>query len=1843
MDPNLSHSLRGNSVNKNTSSKFHLLGYAMADSLSKQVKLFLALVLANLFALSAFSQSTGNSFEITNIAQVSQELWNGRIKTTPSNAVTVRVAIHTPSEIELLQYAPQLSEAELMTVEPTGFDNTGNGDFSTLSAPSIFGTPINLEDLVPLNETNTFHMSEPVFIKLTDLDQNFNPELVESVVVTITTNSPLDVEILSLQETGPNTGIFTGFIQSTTSSVRLFDGLLTVNESIEITATYTDNLDRFDISSARAIVDPFGIVFNSITGDLINGVSITIIDANTDLPATVFGDDGFSSFPSTVITGESAEDSSGFTYLFPTGSYRFPFLEPGDYRLEITPPIGLSAPSVVETEKLQALPNAPFHIVSGSRGETFTINPGPSARIDIPMDPTTADIFVRKSASKSRVGIGEFVQYQIEIENPDSEQAAIGVMLTDVLPQDFRYRKESTLLNGKFSDDPEISGDGRTLSFIIGDLNPAVTATLTYVVEVGAGASFGMATNAASATSITGVVSNTAKASVEVIDDLLQSQTIIIGQVTTEPYEPVKDEESEIEGEAETEMTMDPKDTVTGVPGIRIYLEDGSYVVTDDNGMYHFDNVTPGVHVVQLDLETLPDKYEPSEGWNNRYSKRDYSQFVDLQAGTMWRADFSVKVKPVPKGHVSVQLTSERKNGGNTQTYTVKLEGNVVPVKNLRVMAMLPNGVVYVDESCSVDEEPIAPENNANFLTWRLENKEANWEKTICFMADVNEAKIDEMIKIMVMFDTPTAANQRMPIVEILATSPYAYSGVETAETVGKLVEGDLDEDSPDKDTPVNPAEGFDEEWLESTEPGTEWLYPKEDYLPPIGSLKLGIKHDPKHKVTLLLENVEVSPLNFDRLDKNSSKTVAVSHWRGVDLDEGDNHFLVIVMDKDGNEVARIERSVHYSSPPVNLQFMPEKSTLLADGRTLPEIAIRLTDKDGYAARHGIIGEYAVDSPYQAFEQFNSFQDERLSNVNNQRHSYVVGNDGIAMVKLNPTSISGEATIRFNLSSGEKEIKVWLEPALRDWILVGLAEGTFGYNAINTHQEDLLPGDVEQNFYKDGRVAFFAKGSVKGKWLLTLAYDSDKKKDEDALFEEIDPDERYILYGDASHQEYDAESSRNIFVKMERDKFYALFGDMETDLSVTELSKYNRSLNGFKTEYRGDRFDLNAFASDTNLMFVKDEIRGDGTSGLYRLSKKRIVVNSEKIIIETRDRFRSEIILSTKALSRHLDYSIDYHDGTLFFKEPIFSRDSNLDPIYIVVDYESNDRGNKSYTYGSRGAVKFRENTIEVGGSLIHEGQGDKDTDLFGVDARYTITNNTEFNLEYAQTNRRTPDGSASGGAYIAEIEHDTEKFFGKLYLREQDGDFGLGQQNTGQSGTRKFGVESRYKLKKNLTLNGLAFREQNLDENATRNAIELNTEYTLDRYSFRTGFVSAKDKLKDGTVNTSNQISSGAGMLMFNKRLNLRIDRHQSIGSKNNNIDFPTRTIFGTDYILNDSLSFFGEHELTDGENEDANNSRVGFKSTPWNGGSFDSSLEQRLNESGARLFAILGLGQKWQINERWSLDAGLDHSGTIKTPESSPFDSDVPSASVTNNDFVALSMGTTYQREKWAWTSRVEQRKSDLDDKLGLTSGIVGELHKGLTMSLDTQLNQSKVDEGFEKFDLNVTHGMAFRPIANDNLILLNRLDYFLNEDDNIDHVFKTSRVVDLMNANYQPNDRLQISLKLGAKYVLDTIDNAQFSGFTNLVGLESRLDISKRWDLGVRFNTLHNWQSKTAEFSFGPTVGFNFVKNIWAGLGYNFGGFNDSDFSRSNYTANGVFVQFRMKFDQNSLKESLDFFRR
>jgi len=1578
----------------------------------------------------------------------------------------------TASNITFYQYAPSAPGAEPVMVPIAYSGVTPLQVFAVGSA-----TPIDMSVPVPLVTAAVYHQNEPVFVQVNDGDQDLDPTFAETVFVLVTVPAIGESELLLLTESGPNTGIFIGYIQSSGSGVAAaFDGVLTVAAAEAMLGEYVDSTDSTDTATAAVLVDPYGIVFDSSSGDPLDGVGLTLVDAATGLTATVYGDDGVSSFPATITSGGTVSDSSGRTYTFPAGGFRFPFVAPGDYRIDFAPPDGYGVPSTVPTADLQALPGGPFAILEpGSRGEVFTINPGPSVNLDIPVDPLAGTLWLRKSASKETAAIGDFVQYTLDLENTDADPAN-GVVIADRLPLGFRYQEGSARLDGSRTNDPQISADGRTLSFSPGSLAAGETVQVRYVVEVAAGARLGENVNRANAADNAGNASNTASATIRVKEDLFRSQNIIVGRVIADNCRDL------------------PTEAADGVEGVRIYMEDGTFVITDKQGRYHFEGVSTGVHVVQLDVDSLPESVETFAcEKNTRHAGTPWSRFVDLQGGTLWRADFHVTRKP----------------GGNPE---LPLSGR-----------------------------------------------------------DVNPGCVNP--------DDATQAAQK-------------------GQTAAEEAQGIL-----------SPADGS-------------------LLVNPINSVR--VRLDSRLKPRLLLDGREISAKRIGFTLKDPASKSTLYSYIGVDFGAAGQHRLELQgIGPFGNARFKQDFSVLRTGQIAAIRLLSSEGNV-ADGKTPVALTLQLLDDHG----RGIQAPVELEIRDGDLKPCQPGSEPLSRQAPAKVQTVPVDADG--RVRFAPVSASGRYRISLGYNDAVMDAEVYVQPFLREWIIVGLAEGTAGYNTISGNMENLSDADAEEKWYQDGRVAFFAKGKVRGKWLLTLAYDSekDRRDPENPLFQTIDPDTYYTLYGDATAQQYDAATVRKLYVKLEREQFYLLFGDYDTGLTVTELSKYSRSLNGLKTEFAGQTVAFSGFASDTSQAFVKDEIRGDGTSGIYRLTRSNILVNSEKITIETRDRYKSDVILASRSLTRHVDYSIDYDAGTLFFKSPVNSRDDGFNPVFIVVEYESDDQTDASITYGGRGAVKMLDQRVEVGATYIHEGPVNADGDLGGADLTVRLNENNTFNAEYAATRSEETGNTLRDDAWLAEWNHNSRNLKARLYAREQGEDFGLGQQNGSESGTRKVGVEADYRFNRKLTFSTDLYRQFDLVADAERDNGEGRATYDNGAYRLYSGLRLAEDRLSDGTTDRSHMLLAGAARSFYENRLNLRLDHEQLLSSGANSGAYPTRTLAGADFRLTDAVALFGEQELTWGSDEDTQVTRAGVKATPWRGGQLATSMGRETNESSQRVFANLGLDQTWQIDDRWALDGGFERSHTLDDSGDSGLNS------FSEDDFTALSLGAGYRADLWSWTSRAETRFADNEKKWNLLSGVVVEPMHGLGLSAGLQLNIVDSEQGQHETGGELRLSMAWRP-KNTRWILLDRLDFKFDSIDGDGSDTDSRRIVNNLNLNFKPDHRLQLALQYGAKYVLDTFDEDTYTGYTDLIGLQARYDITRHWDLGLRGSLLHSWNAGQADYSAGASVGYAIAKNAWLSVGYNFIGFEDEDFSEGCYTAQGPFVQFRFKFDHQTVREMVDWF--
>lgn len=1512
-----------------------------------------------------------------------------------------------------------------------------------------------------------------------------------------------DSDLILLTETAPNSGVFAGAIPASNIYPDTAECDLPLTRSDTVRLTFVEN-DRSFGSTATLLVDPEGYVFDSRTGAPVDGAVVTLIDDATGQPARVFGEDGVSAYPSTVISGGSVTDASGEVYQFDPGNYRFPLAPAGNYRFQITPPGSYVAPSVVPREAIAALrgPVGGYQIADASYGGVFALVALAPVRIDIPLDPPRASgtLMLDKTASVREAAPGDFVQYRLALRSTGSA-AVTGVTVTDTLPVGMRYRAGST----RGAIEPVVAADGRGLRFAI-PMVASTTIKITYLTEIVPGAPVGEAVNRATAVG-TGLASNEASASVRIRAPLFTDALTIIGRVT--------------EG-----ACGDPVSKRRGVPGIRLLMEDGSFVVTDRDGLYHFEGVSPGTHVVQIDLASVPATHTPVAcDSDSRAARSAISRFVEGGGGSLKRVDFQLR----------------------------------------------PTGVAAV----AVDALPITP----------------------------------------------------------------------AADAV---------------------AAGSRTDWLDAATPGIDWMFPLIDHNPRAPAVRVVIRHAPGQRVALRLNGEPVDPLAFDGTDSDKERGVAVSRWTGLPLRDRDNLLEASVLDEKGAVVATLTRTVHYANVPIRVTYVPESSRLNADGLARPLIAVRVSDRDGRPVRAGALVPYRVDQPYMAAQEVALEQGRQLAGLERTvATARVVGDDGLAFIALEPTRQPGAVRVTVTLAeegaSQTSEIKAWLAAPATNWIVVGYGKGTIAYDTLSRAQQ-LAPG-ADGKVVTDGQLALYAKGRIKGSWLLTLAYDSDRRVDRDrGLLGTIDPDRYYTVYGDGTRQGYDAPTQRKLYLRLERRDFYALYGDFETGLVDTKLTRYSRTMNGLKAEYAGSTVHFTAFAANDDGRYGRDEIQGNGLSGPYRLSARDIVPNSDKLTIETRDRFRSEKIVASRQLTRHIDYDIDPLAGTLRFREPILSRDPELNPVFIVVDYETYG-GSKKLAAGGRAAVML--GSVEVGASVVRDETFGSAT-VAGVDLKAKLSGNTVVRAELATGGRQ---GIREGQAFLAEVEHHGSRADLLAYARRQDRNFGLGQQNFGETGTQKVGLDGRLRITDRLSLAGSAWYQDELGGPAQRVAGEARLEYRRDNGIVFAGAQFASDHGVGGGGRDSRLLTLGGSQRFFKERLEITGQGQLALGGADDSVDFPARQQIGASWRFSDSVRLIANYEVAQGEKFTAQTARVGFDLAPWAGARLLTTLNQgAIGENGSRTYAQYGLSQSLPIGKRWTIDATVDSSSTLSggiplgdvvNPFHPTATGGVLGKDGLDGDFVAATLGATYRSERWSWNGRLEFRDSEREDRLGVTSSLLRTLGQGSTLASGIDWFRSRDAKGRTVSSVSGDIALALRPLDS-RWSLLERFELRRERADTgatsrnplavpvfANGVQTTLRVINNVAVNYRTGGEgaghgFEASLYYGAKYVRGRYADEKIEGFIDVTGIEIRKDIGRHFDVGANASMQHSWSSGTLAYSIGPSVGVSPAENLWLTAGYNVAGFRDRDFEDARWTRRGPYLTLRLKLDQSILGRAARLFR-
>jgi hypothetical protein len=797
--------------------------------------------------------------------------------------------------------------------------------------------------------------------------------------------------------------------------------------------------------------------------------------------------------------------------------------------------------------------------------------------------------------------------------------------------------------------------------------------------------------------------------------------------------------------------------------------------------------------------------------------------------------------------------------------------------------------------------------------------------------------------------------------------------------------------------------------------------------------------------------------------------------------------------------------------------------------------------------------------------------------------------------------------------------------------LVGLANVTAGEQNVSGNIEPLGNDDhFDEEVTVDGRLAFYLKGKIKGKYLITAQLDTtedeldnlgDRLKEEDPseIFRRLDPDKSYAIYGDDSTTIDDTDSQGAIYLRVDWDKSMGLWGNYNTDLTGTEFAQYNRSLYGAKLEHRnikttkfGDhKHEVHLFGSEAQTAAAHNEFGATGGS-LYYLRDTDIVQGSEKIWVEVRAR-DTEQVIENITLEYGRDYDIDYFQGRIILTRPLTQvsigsgpsiiKDTPLDgnDVFLLADYEYRPDAFKAndVTAGGRGKAWLND-YIALGGTYVNEERDGTDYVLKGTDVTLRAGKGTYFKLEYAESDAKqanqnffSPNGGISfnkqniqagdlnGEAAGVEVgvnfaEMSDQEGYLKAWWKDRDAGFSSTARLDDGIETNDSGVEALWQASERLELSARATQLDKKTQNEFT-AISVQGDYQLtDKLSIGAEVRHENDEDYTGLVQDGEAMLAGT---------ELRYDL----------TDYTT--VYGGGQVIIEDSGAYENNDLATLGIESQVNERLALKAEVSAGDRGEAVIlggeyqfTPNLNVS---LDAGFGSGGASQVGTNYTTANGLDLYGSYATD---PDRTDGGNSMFTfgtrkhyqnglsiysENQFgdgddeqsIARTYGLDFDlTEQWRLSASFQ--KNDVDQNLGdidRRAATVGASYRGDDLKFGTVLEYR--EDRNDQVNEDATQWVTTNTVEwhqSESLRWLGKVELSTTHSDVSNNDEAEYAELDLGFA-YRPafNDRLNILGKYTFLYDLASAgqDTALADQRSHVFALEGIYDLTKKWEVGAK----------------------------------------------------------------------------
>jgi len=1226
-----------------------------------------------------------------------------------------------------------------------------------------------------------------------------------------------------------------------------------------------------------------------------------------------------------------------------------------------------------------------------------------------------------------------------------------------------------------------------------------------------------------------------------------------------------------------------------GVPGVRVLLEDGTYAITDGLGKYSFYGITSHNHVLKVDRTTLP-AGATLEVISARNLGDAGSRIVDLKNGELARGDFAI--------------------GGCAQPLVDEVKARRAAAHEVDELAALAGTQLTTEPRVITDLKALP----ASGVVERAAPTALPGGAAAPGTVPGNPGYFSLAPAATVGNQLPTPAPSILPVLSAAPEPP-------APEPLEKVVEG-------------------------LTDNTLAFVGLTDGQVLAYGQAPVRVKGVAGTTFKLTVNGEAVPESRVGKRSVLESRELQAWEFIGVELKAGENTLAVAQVDAFGNERGTATVKVVAPGRLAKLFIDVPAAGGIADGRTPVNVVVRLADENGVPVT--VRTAVTLDSTKGRWVA------EDLDK--NQPGLQVFVENGRGEFRLVPPVEPGENTVYASSGGLKAQARLDFLPELRDMIATGVIEGIINAHNINTRA--LVPARESDGFERelrqlsrewnngktDGgvRAAFYLKGKIKGDYLLTAAYDSDKDTQE-RLFRDIQPDEFYPVYGDSAVRGFDAQSTSKLYVRVDKGRSYLLWGDFNTNgpTEVRKLTNYSRSLTGAKYHFENAVASVNAFATRDTTRQVIEELRANGTSGPFQLSQANPLVNSEKIEIIARDRNQPAMIVSTVPMTRFVDYEIESLTGRILFKAPVASVDKDLNPVFVRVTYEVDQGGPEFWVAGVDAQVKVNDR-VEVGGVYVKDKNPLAPFTLAGGDMVVKLGANTFVIGEVARSQSGLDDEKGNAGRI--EVKHESENLKANAYVARTDPEF----QNPGaylEQGRSEAGGKLDYKINDKTSLHAEALRTEDAVSHAVRDGAMATIQYHLaDKLTLELGMRHTKETGTTGTVSPVPPVAGQPApealpdeVTTVRARITGQVPQveHLSLyGEAEVDVHDTDKKILaaGGEYELPNKSRIYARHEFISSitgpygldPTQRQNTTAVGVDTEYMKDGRFYSEYRIRDAISGGDTEAALGLKNLWSIAPGWKLGTTFEKVHTLA------------GTGADENTAVALALEYTGSPD-WKGSTRVEWRNATSQDSLLFTVGLAARLNRDWTALARNAytLTKNKQGDGEHLID-RLQAGLAWRDNETNKWNVLARVEAREEHDDTQPGVeLRNSTQILSINADWQLSRPFLVTGRYAAKWSEDNSNGLSTRYRAQVLGARGTWEFAPKWDVALVTSALVGGNGTASrQYGVGLEVGYLIATNLWVSAGYNFFGYKDADLAGSDYTVKGPYVRLRYKFDESVL---------